>query len=223
VREGLRRMYEENENIFFYLTLMNENYQHPAFPENKNVEEEIIKGIYQLEQAAPAKGKATANVQLLGSGTILEKVREAAQILANDFNISSDVYSVTSFNELGRDGQDVTRWNMLHPESEQRVPYIAKVITKEAGPAIAATDYIKNYSDQVRAYIDTEYRCLGTDGFGRSDSRANLRTHFEVSAAYVVVAALFELANRGDIERSVVTEAIKRFDINTEKLNPLYA
>jgi len=221
VREGLRRMYEENENIFFYLTLMNENYQHPAFPENKNVEEEIIKGIYQLEQLAPKK--AIANVQLLGSGTILEKVREAAKILSDDYNISSDVYSVTSFNELGRDGQDVTRWNMLHPESEQRVPYIAQVITKEAGPAIAATDYIKNYSDQVRAYLDTEYRCLGTDGFGRSDSRANLRTHFEVSAAYVVVASLFELANRGDIERSVVSEAIKRFDIDTEKLNPLYA
>ena len=223
VREGLRRMYEENENVFFYLTLMNENYQHPAMPENKTVEDEIIKGIYQLEQAAPAKGKATANVQLLGSGTILEKVREAAQILANDYNVSSDVYSVTSFNQLGRDGQDVTRWNMLHPESEQRVPYIAKIITKEAGPAIAATDYIKNYSDQVRAYLDTEYRCLGTDGFGRSDSRENLRTHFEVSAAYIVVAALFELANRGEIKRSVVTEAIKRFDIDTEKLNPLYA
>ena len=223
VREGLRRMYEENENIFFYITLMNENYLHPALPERENVADEIIKGIYQLEKAAPAKGKATANVQLLGSGTILEKVREAAQILANDYNISSDVYSVTSFNELTRDGQDVTRWNMLHPESTPRVPYISQVITKAAGPAIAATDYIKNYSEQVRAYIDTEYRCLGTDGFGRSDSRANLRTHFEVSAAYVVVASLYELANRGEIERSVVTKAIKRFDIDTEKLNPLYA
>ncbi|MFQ3265274.1 MAG: pyruvate dehydrogenase E1 component, partial [Colwellia sp.] len=221
VREGLRRMYEENENVFFYLTLMNENYQHPAMPTSKTVEAEIIKGIYQLEQVAPTK--AIANVQLLGSGTILEKVREAAQILTNDFNISSDVYSVTSFNELGRDGQDVTRWNMLHPESEPRVPYITQIITKDAGPAIAATDYIKNYSGQVRAYIDTEYRCLGTDGFGRSDSRANLRTHFEVSAAYIVVAALFELANRGEVKRSVVTEAIKRFDIDTEKLNPLYA
>jgi pyruvate dehydrogenase E1 component len=214
-------MYEENENIFFYLTLMNENYQHPAFPERKEVEEEIIKGIYQLEQVAPKK--AIANVQLLGSGTILEKVREAAKILAEDYNVSSDVYSVTSFNELGRDGQDVTRWNMLHPESKQRVPYITQVITKAAGPAIAATDYIKNYSDQVRAYLDTEYRCLGTDGFGRSDSRANLRTHFEVNAAYIVVASLYELANRGDVERSVVTEAIKRFNIDTEKLNPLYA
>jgi len=221
VRDGLRRMYENNENIFYYLTLMNENYKHPAIPDNKDIADEIIKGIYKLETIAAKK--STANVQLMGSGTILEKVREAAQILSADYGISSDVYSVTSFNELARDGQDVTRWNMLHPESEQKQAYISTVITKENGPAIAATDYIKNYSDQVRAYIDTEYRCLGTDGFGRSDSRANLRTHFEVNAAYIVVASLFELANRGDVERSVVTEAIKRFDIDTEKLNPLYA
>jgi pyruvate dehydrogenase E1 component len=225
VREGLRRMYEENENIFFYLTLMNENYKHPAMPDNKDVEEQIIKGIYKLETVAAKKAlkKPKVNVQLMGSGTILEKVREAAQILSADYGISSDVYSVTSFNELARDGQNVARWNMLHPESKQKQAYISNVITKGNGPAIAATDYIKNYSEQVRAYIDTEYRCLGTDGFGRSDSRANLRTHFEVNAAYVVVAALFELANRGDVERSVVTEAIKRFDIDTEKLNPLYA
>jgi pyruvate dehydrogenase E1 component len=224
VREGLRRMYGENENIFFYLTLMNENYQHPAMPEKKNVDVEIIKGIYQLEQvASKGKSKAVANVQLMGSGTILEKVRQAAQILAKDYNVSSDVYSVTSFNELAREGQDVARWNMLHPESEQKTAYLSSIITKEAGPAIAATDYIKSYSDQVRAYIDTEYRCLGTDGFGRSDSRDNLRTHFEVNAAYIVVASLFELANRGDIERKVVSEAIKRFNIDTEKLNPLYA
>jgi pyruvate dehydrogenase E1 component len=224
VREGLRRMYEENENIFYYLTLMNENYSHPAIPDTKNIDEEIIKGIYQLEQV-PSKGKkkAIANVQLMGSGTILEKVRQAAQILANDFNISSDVYSVTSFNELARDGQDVARWNMLHPESKAKVPYISKIITKKAGPAIAATDYIKNYSDQVRAYIDTEYRVLGTDGFGRSDSRDNLRQHFEVDQFYIVVAALYELAGRGDIESSVVTAAIKRFNINVNKLNPLYA
>jgi len=221
VRDGLRRMYENNENIFYYMTLMNENYKHPALPDNKDISDEIIKGIYKLETVAAKKAKA--NVQLMGSGTILEKVREAAQILSADYGISSDVYSVTSFNELTRDGQDVARWNMLHPESEQKQAYISSVITQEKGPAIAATDYIKNYSEQVRAYIDTEYRCLGTDGFGRSDSRANLRTHFEVNAAYIVVAALFELANRGDVERSVVTTAIKRFDIDTEKLNPLYA
>ena len=214
-------MYEENENVFFYLTLMNENYQHPAMPEDKDIEEEIIKGIYKLETVIAKKSKV--NVQLMGSGTILLQVREAAQILANDFGISSDVYSVTSFNELAREGQDVARWNMLNPESKKKTPYIGKVITSAKGPAIAATDYIKNYADQVRAFIDTEYRVLGTDGFGRSDSRANLRQHFEVDQNYIVVAALFELANRGDIEHSVVTEAIKRFDIDTKKINPLYA
>ena len=221
IRDGLRRMYENNENIFYYLTLMNENYQHPAMPDTKDVADEIIKGIYKLETVAAKK--AVANVQLMGSGTILNEVRRAAQILSDDYNVSSDVYSVTSFNELARDGQEATRWNMLHPDSAPKQAYINSVITKEAGPAIAATDYIKSYSDQVRAFIDTEYRCLGTDGFGRSDSRANLRTHFEVNAEYVVVASLYELANRGDIKSKVVVEAIKRFNIDAEKLNPLYA
>ena len=221
VQDGLRRMYGENENVFYYLTLMNENYKHPAMPEGDEVAAQIIKGIYKLETVEAKKSKL--NVQLMGSGTILESVREAAQILAADFGVSSDVYSVTSYNELAREGQDVTRWNMLHPEDEQKVPYISTVITAENGPAISATDYVKGYSDQVRGFIDTEYRCLGTDGFGRSDSRANLRTHFEVNASYIVVASLFELANRGDVKKSVVTEAIKRFNIDTDKLNPLYA
>ncbi|MDN4504392.1 pyruvate dehydrogenase (acetyl-transferring), homodimeric type [Alteromonadaceae bacterium BrNp21-10] len=222
IQDGLRRMYGENENVFYYITLMNENYQHPAMPEDPAVAEQIIKGIYKLERVE-AKGKAKSNVQLLGSGTILNEVRKAAQILSADYNISSDVYSVTSFNELAREGQDVTRWNMLNPEATPKQAYISTVITKDAGPAIAATDYIKSYSDQVRAFIDTEYRCLGTDGFGRSDSRENLRTHFEVNAGYVVVATLFELANKGDVDKKVVTAAIKKFGIKTDKLNPLYA
>jgi pyruvate dehydrogenase E1 component len=221
VQDGLRRMYGNNENVFYYLTLMNENYQHPAMPEGDDVADQIIKGIYKLERVENKKTKT--NVQLMGSGTILNEVRKAAQILCEDYNVSSDVYSVTSFNELAREGQDVARYNMLNPEAEQKVPYIGQVITKDAGPAISATDYVKNYSDQVRAFIDTEYRCLGTDGFGRSDSRENLRTHFEVNASYIVVASLYELAQRGDVEKKVVAEAIKRFDINAEKLNPLYA
>jgi len=222
VQDGLRRMYTENENVFYYLTLMNENYQHPAMPEGKDVAEQIIKGIYKLERIE-AKGKAESNVQLMGSGTILNEVRKAAQILSEDYNVSCDVYSVTSFNELAREGQDVVRWNMLNPEATPLTAHIGQVITKDAGPAIAATDYVKGYSDQIRAFIDTDYRCLGTDGFGRSDSRANLRTHFEVNAAYVVVASLYELSNRGEVEKSVVTKAIERFEINTDKLNPLYA
>ena len=224
VQDGLRRMYGENENVFYYMTLMNENYKHPAMPEGAEgdkVAEDIIKGIYKLERVEAKKAKA--NVQLMGSGTILNEVRKAAQILSEDYNVSSDVYSVTSFNELAREGQEVTRWNMLNPEAKQKSSHISSVITKDAGPAIAATDYVKSYSDQVRAFIDTDYRCLGTDGFGRSDSRANLRTHFEVNAGYVVVASLFELANRGEVEKSLVTEAIKRFNINTDKINPLYA
>ncbi|MGJ8679622.1 pyruvate dehydrogenase (acetyl-transferring), homodimeric type [Paraglaciecola sp.] len=221
VQDGLRRMYGENENVFYYLTLMNENYQHPAMPEGDDVAADIIKGIYKLERVEAKKAKS--NVQLMGSGTILNEVRKAAQILSEDYNVSSDVYSVTSFNELAREGQEVIRWNMLNPEAKSKKAHISNVITKDAGPAIAATDYVKGYSDQVRAFIETDYRCLGTDGFGRSDSRANLRTHFEVNASYVVVASLYELANRGEIEKSVVTEAIKRFNINTDKLNPLYA
>ena len=200
VQDGLRRMYGNNENVFYYLTLMNENYQHPAMPEGDDIAEQIIKGIYKLERVE--NDKSALNVQLMGSGTILNEVRKAAQILCEDYNVSSDVYSVTSFNELAREGQDVARYNMLNPEAEQKVPYIGQVITKDAGPAISATDYVKNYSDQVRAFIDTEYRCLGTDGFGRSDSRENLRTHFEVNASYIVVASLYELAQRGDVEKS---------------------
>ena len=221
VQDGLRRMYGENENVFYYLTLMNENYQHPAMPEDDDIAEQIIKGIYKLERVEGKKAKH--NVQLMGSGTILNEVRKAAQILSEDYDVSSDVYSVTSFNELAREGQGIARWNMLNPEADQKTPYISQVITKDAGPAISATDYVKNYSDQVRAFIDTEYRCLGTDGFGRSDSRENLRTHFEVNAAYIVVASLYELAQRGDVEKKVVADAIKRFEINAEKLNPLYA
>lgn len=221
IRDGLRRMYEDNENVFYYMTLMNENYQHPAMPEEKDISDKIIKGIYHLERVEVKK--ANANVQLMGSGTILLQVREAAQILANDFGISADVYSVTSFNELAREGQDTVRWNMLHPENKAKVPYITSIITKDKGPAIAATDYVKSYSDQVRAFVNTEYRVLGTDGFGRSDSRANLRQHFEVNQNYIVIAALYELANRDDIKMSVVSDAIKRFDINPEKVSSLYA
>ncbi|MCF6314496.1 MAG: pyruvate dehydrogenase (acetyl-transferring), homodimeric type [Verrucomicrobiales bacterium] len=223
VSDGMRRMYQEQENVFYYMTLMNENYKQPALPDSETIEEEIVKGIYLLERVAPEKKKAKVNVQLMGCGTILLQVREAAQLLAEHYDVSSDVYSVTSFNELARDGMAVARWNMLHGADEAKTAYISTVITKQAGPAIAATDYIKSYSEQVRAYIDTDYHCLGTDGFGRSDSRVNLRNHFEVSANYIVVAALSELAERGDVDRSLVADAIKRFDIDINKINPLYA
>ncbi|MCU8475151.1 pyruvate dehydrogenase (acetyl-transferring), homodimeric type [Vibrio vulnificus] len=216
LQDGIRRMYGDQENVFYYLTLMNENYAMPAMPEG--AEEGIRKGIYKLETYTGSKGK----VQLMSSGTIMNEVRKAAQILSDEYGIASDVYSVTSFNEVTRDGQACERYNMLHPEAETQVPYIQTVMGTE--PAIAATDYMKNYAEQVRAFIPAEsYKVLGTDGFGRSDSRENLRRHFEVNAGYVVVAALTELAKRGDVEKSVIAEAIKKFDIDTEKTNPLYA
>ncbi|EPN5404962.1 pyruvate dehydrogenase (acetyl-transferring), homodimeric type [Vibrio cholerae] len=216
LQDGIRRMYGEQENVFYYLTLMNESYAHPAMP--AGAEEGIRKGIYKLETHAGNKAK----VQLMSSGTIMNEVRKAAQILSEEYGVASDVYSVTSFNELARDGQACDRFNMLHPEAEVKVPYIAQVMGTE--PAIAATDYMKNYADQVRAFIPAQsYKVLGTDGFGRSDSRENLRRHFEVNAGYVVVAALSELAKRGEVEKSVVAAAIKKFDIDTEKTNPLYA
>lgn len=216
LQDGIRRMYGEQENVFYYLTLMNESYAHPAMP--AGAEEGIRKGIYKLETHAGNKAK----VQLMSSGTIMNEVRKAAQILSEEYGVASDVYSVTSFNELARDGQACDRFNMLHPEAEVKVPYIAQVMGTE--PAIAATDYMKNYADQVRAFIPAQsYKVLGTDGFGLSDSRENLRRHFEVNAGYVVVAALNELAKRGEVEKSVVAAAIKKFDIDTEKTNPLYA
>ena len=215
IQDGIRRMYGNQENVFYYLTLMNENYAMPAMPAGS--EAGIRKGIYKLESH-----KGSKKVQLMSSGTIMNEVRKAAQILSEEYDVASDVFSVTSFNELARDGQDTERYNMLHPESDAKQAYITTVLGTE--PAIAATDYMKNYAEQVRAYMPSvSYKVLGTDGFGRSDSRENLRRHFEVNAGYVVVAALSELAKRGDIEKSVVTQAIAKFAIDTEKTNPLYA
>ena len=217
LQDGIRRMYgEAQENIYYYITVMNENYHHPAMP--KGAEEGIRKGIYKLESLNGDRGK----VQLLGSGTILNEVRKAADILSKDYGVASDVYSVTSFNELARDGQDCERFNMLNPDAKEKTPYIATVMN--SAPAIAATDYMKNYADQVRAFVPAvSYKVLGTDGFGRSDSRENLRRHFEVNAGYIVVAALSELVKQGELKKSVVSDAIKKFGIDSGKINPLYA
>lgn len=218
VQDGIRRMYgNDQENVFYYLTVMNENYHQPAMPEG--AEEGIRKGIYKLETV---KGSGKAQIQLMGSGTILLQVREAAQILANDYGVDADVFSVTSFNELARDGLAAERHNMLHPDATEQVPFVTSVLTKDV-PVVAATDYVKLYADQIRGFVPGAYRVLGTDGFGRSDSRDNLRRHFEVNAHYVVVAALYELAKAGKVEKKVVAEAIKRFGIDADKVNPLYA
>lgn len=217
LQDGLRRMYgPDQENVYYYLTLMNETYHQPAMPDG--VEEGIRRGIYKLLSHDGEKSK----VQLLGSGTILNEVIKAAEILSEEYQIASDVFSVTSFNELARDGQDVARYNMLHPESEPRSAYVTDVMGEE--PAIASTDYIKNHAEQIRPYLPgSSYKVLGTDGFGRSDSRSNLRRHFEVNATYVVVAALHELSKRGDVEKSLVSEAIDKFGIDVDITNPLFA
>lgn len=217
MQDGLRRMYgEAQENIYYYITTLNENYAMPAMPEG--AEEGIRRGIYHLDSVAGKKGQ----VQLLGSGAILRHVREAAEILSRDYDIGSEVYSVTSFTELARDGQDCERWNMLHPTEQEKVPYIAQILSE--APAVAATDYMKLFAEQVRSFIPaSDYRVLGTDGFGRSDSREKLRHHFEVDASYVVVAALGELAKRGEIDKQIVAEAITKFGIDADKINPRHA
>ena len=218
VQDGTRRMLEEQENVFYYLTVMNENYVQPEMP--KGCEEGIIKGIYKLDTV----GKSKLKVKLLGSGTILLKVREAATLLAEKFGIESEVYSVPSFNELGRDGLSVERHNMLHPTDKPQKAYITEVLEAgNTGPTIAATDYIKAYAEQVRAFVPGSYRVLGTDGFGRSDSRQNLRRHFEVDAEFIAIAALYELVKAGDYKAQDLAKAIVELGVDADKINPLYA
>ncbi|QLB43029.1 pyruvate dehydrogenase (acetyl-transferring), homodimeric type [Mannheimia pernigra] len=218
VQDGIRRMYgEDQEDIFYYITTLNEITEQPAMP--TGAEEGIRKGLYKFETV---EGKGKGHIQLLSSGAIMRHVRLAAQILANDYGITADVFSAPSFNELGRDGADVARWNLLHPTEEQRIPYVAQVLADL--PTVAATDYMKLYAEQIRAYVPSKhYHVLGTDGFGRSDSRANLREHFEVDERYVVVAALAQLAKEGTVETKVVADAITKFGLNVDRINPLYA
>ena len=218
MQDGVRRMYgEAQEDVYYYITTLNETYEQPAMP--KGAEEGIRKGIYKFETVT---GQGKGKVQLLGSGAILRHVREAARLLADEYGVTSDVYSVPSFTEVAREGADAERYNLLHPQAEQRVPYIAQVMND--APAVAATDYIRLFAEQVRPYIPAQsYRVLGTDGFGRSDSRENLREHFEVNAHYVVIAALHELAKQGVVDKKAIAEAIKKYGINADKVNPLYA
>ncbi|HEB0729140.1 TPA: pyruvate dehydrogenase (acetyl-transferring), homodimeric type [Pseudomonas aeruginosa] len=217
IREGSRQMIEEQQDIFYYITVMNENYVQPAMP--KGAEEGIIKGMYLLEED---KKEAAHHVQLLGSGTILREVEEAAKLLRNDFGIGADVWSVPSFNELRRDGLAVERWNRLHPGQKPKQSYVEECLSSRRGPVIASTDYMKLYAEQIRQWVPSkEYKVLGTDGFGRSDSRKKLRNFFEVDRHWVVLAALEALADRGDIEPKVVAEAIAKYGIDPEKRNPL--
>jgi len=217
IQDGLRRMYREQEDIFYYITVMNENYAHPAMPEG--VEKGILKGMYLLSE-----GRATKNqprVQLLGSGTILREVIAGAQLLETDFGIAADIWSATSFNQLRRDGLETQRWNLLHPEQEPRLSHVEQCLKDRTGPVVAATDYMKIFADQVRAFLPTHsYAVLGTDGFGRSDTRRQLRKFFEVDRHYVAVAALKALADAEAVPRRKVTEAIGKYGIEADKPNP---
>ena len=215
VQNGLKRMYQDKENLFYYITVMNENYQHGDLP--PGVEEGIIKGIYQLEEAR--KNTKTV-VQLLGSGTILREVRAAAGLLRTDWGIGADVWSVPSVNQLRREGLSCERWNMLHPTQKQKVPYITELLKDKSGPVIAATDYMKSYANQLRDFIPQPYVTLGTDGFGRSDTREKLRHFFEVNRYFIVVAALKALADEGKFKAVDVKKAMKKYGIDPEKLDP---
>ena len=215
VQDGLRRMYSEKESCFYYITAMNENYLQPAMPEG--VESGILKGIYRVQQGE----ERTHRVQLLGAGTILREVLGAAELLARDFDVGADVWSVTSFNELRREGIDTERWNMLHPEEGQRASYVESQLSDTRGPVVAATDYMRAYADQIRPYVPRRYAVLGTDGFGRSDMRSQLRKFFEVNRYYVTVAALKALADEGAIPAATVSAAIGKYRIDPDKPNPM--
>jgi pyruvate dehydrogenase E1 component len=213
IQDGLRRMVGEQEDVFYYLTLMNENYRHPAMP--SGAEEGILRGMYRLRTSSGEGPR----VQLLGSGTILNEVVAAAELLEADFGVAADVWSVTSFTELRRDGLEVERWNMLHPLApEARSAYVSECLA--TGPVVASTDYIRAFADQIRQWVPGRYRVLGTDGFGRSDKRAALRRFFEVDRHYVAVAALKELADEGLLDASRVQEAIDRYEIDPDAPMP---
>jgi pyruvate dehydrogenase E1 component len=215
VREGLRRMMEAQEDVYYYITLVNENYAHPAMPQG--AEEGIIRGMYLLSAGTKGKGP---RVQLMGSGTILREVMAAADLLRDDWKVNADVWSAPSFNELRRDGMSAERWNLLHPDQPRRKSYVETSLEGHDGPVIAATDYMRNYSDQIRPHVPRRYVTLGTDGFGRSDYRVALRKFFEVNRHYATVAALKALADDGELKPQVVSEAIKKYGLDTERIDP---
>ncbi|MBK8741181.1 MAG: pyruvate dehydrogenase (acetyl-transferring), homodimeric type [Betaproteobacteria bacterium] len=218
VREGLRRMYQEQEDVYYYITLMNENYPQPGMPEG--AEEGIIRGMYLLKDGGKGAGKKPLRVQLMGSGTILREVIAAADLLREDFKVTADIWSVTSFNELRRDGMSAERHNLLHPTAPRRKSYVETCLEGHAGPVIASTDYMRAFAEQVRSQIPRRYSVLGTDGFGRSDYRVKLRRFFEVNRWYVAVAALKALADEGEIGMDVVAGAIRKYGLAADKPNP---
>ena len=215
IQNGMERMFKKQENVFYYITTMNENYSHPGL--SKGQEKNIVKGMYLLQKGKKGKTK----VQLLGSGSILRESIAAADLLSADFKVEADIWSCTSFNQLKRDGDDVSRWNMLHPDKKPKMSHVEKCLLDTDGPVVAATDYVKLFADQIRAYVPRSYSVLGTDGFGRSDSRQALRKHFEVDRYYIAVAALNALMEDGSVSFKTVNAAIKKYGIDPNKNNPL--
>lgn len=219
IQDGLRRMVQEQEDVFYYITVMNENYSHPDLP--KGAEAGILKGLYRLRSGMGDAGVESPRVQLLGSGTILREVIAAAELLQADWGVAADVWSATSFSELRREAQDVHRWNLLHPDQPQRKSYVEQCLEATRGPIIAATDYVRAYPDMIRPYVQRRYVTLGTDGFGRSDSRERLRRFFEVDRHYIVLAALKALADDGMLPHARAAEAIKKYGIDVKRPNPM--
>src|SRR5699024_8804318 len=217
MQDCLRRMVEEQEDVFYYITIMNENYAHPAIP--SGAEADILKGMYLLQ---PAAKNDNPRVRLLGAGTILQEVLVAAELLKNDWNVESDVYSCPSFTELARDFHECERQALFHPEKASPESFIAKMLNSSDAPVIVSTDYVRMLAEQIRRAVKAPYRVLGTDCFGRADTRAQLRKFFEVDRHYVTIAALKELADAGTIDKSVVTAAIKKYNIDVNKPNPLW-
>jgi pyruvate dehydrogenase E1 component len=215
VQDGMRRMFAEQEDIFYYITCMNENYAHPAMP--KGVEQGILKGMYLLQIG----GRGKVRVNLMGSGTILREVIKAAEILETDYGVPADVFSVPSFSELRREALDVERSNILNADQPAQVPYVRQCLGDRTGPFIAATDYMKIVPDQIRQWVPGRFIVLGTDGYGRSDSRAQLRHHFEVDAPHIVMASLKSLADEGKLDMATVKACMKKYGISADKPNPV--
>ncbi len=216
IQHGMEAMYAKNESAFYYLTLMNENYPHPGMPED--AAEGIVRGMYLLRAA-----EAVSQVQLMGSGAILREVEAAAEMLAIDFDISADVWSVTSFTELGRDGMAAARWNRLHPEAPARRCFVQQQLAERPGPVVAATDYLETFPEQIRPFVERRVVALGTNGFGRSDTRSQLRSFFEVDRRHIVVAALKALADDEVCKPAMVAAAINKYDIDPDAIDPATA
>ena len=208
-------MYKDNEDVFYYITLENENYVQPKMPED--IESGIIKGMYQIEKSKPANLK----VQLLGSGPILNEVIAASKLLKNDWGIDSDVWSVTSYSELHKDAEDINRWNLLNPNKKNRVSYLDECLIDSNGPVIACSDYVKLVAEQISPYVNCDFTSIGTDGFGRSGTRDELRDFFEIDKFYIALAAINSLYKQGKIKQEKVNEVIKKYKIDSDRVNPL--